>query len=182
MKNVETDVDCMKYRKSTHLAGVDVEMMVDELGKCVLTIEKAYYATGVNVSGNKTDGYFIDFKEDVKSMVVNSGNRARIAKIVGIKKQLQPIEARNLKNWVGISLELVFDPTVKMMGQVVGGIVVKPTSPIPDISDENAIKVLNESKTLPELQSNWGKLSKQEQSLPSVVKVKDELKLTLKAS
>ncbi len=182
MKNKETDVDCMKYRKSTHLAGVDVEMMVDEIGKCVLTIKEAYYANGVNVSGNKTDGYFLDFEENVKSMVANSGNRAKISKIVSIKRNLKPVEARNLKNWKGIQIELVFDPTIKMMGQVTGGISVKPTSPIPNISDEKAIKKLNESKTLPELQTKWSELSKQEQALPSVVKVKDELKLTLKAS
>lgn len=29
----ETGIDCMKYRKSTHLAGVDVEMIIAEKGK-----------------------------------------------------------------------------------------------------------------------------------------------------
>jgi hypothetical protein len=63
----ETNIDCMKYRKSTHLAGVDVEMMIAEKGKCILTIKEAYYNTGVDVSGNKTDGYFIEFTENVKA-------------------------------------------------------------------------------------------------------------------
>ena len=46
----EHEIDCMKYRKSTHLAGVDVEMIIAEKGNCVLTLKEAYYATGIDVS------------------------------------------------------------------------------------------------------------------------------------
>ena len=81
----ETNIDCMKYRKSTHLAGVDVETIISEKGECVLTIKDAFYDKGVDVSGNKTDGYFIVFVEDVKPMVVNSGNRKVISSIVKTK-------------------------------------------------------------------------------------------------
>jgi len=34
--NKEHEIDCMKYRKSTHIAGIDVETIVTELGQCVL--------------------------------------------------------------------------------------------------------------------------------------------------
>ena len=37
----ENNIDCMKYRKSTHLAGVDVETIVDDKGSCILTIKEA---------------------------------------------------------------------------------------------------------------------------------------------
>jgi hypothetical protein len=121
----ETNIDCMKYRKSTHLAGVDVEMIIAEKGKCILTIKQAYYEKGVNVSGNKTDGYFIDFEEDVKPMVVNSGNRLVIAEIVKNAKNITLSEARNIGLWTSQKIELYFDSSVKMMGQVVGGIKVK---------------------------------------------------------
>jgi len=121
----ETNIDCMKYRKSTHLAGVDVEMIIVEKGKCILTIKQAYYEKGVNVSGNKTDGYFIDFEEDVKPMVVNSGNRLIISEIVKNAKNITLSEARNIGLWTGQKIELYFDSSVKMMGQVVGGIKVK---------------------------------------------------------
>ena len=126
----ETNIDCMKHRKSTHLAGVDVEAIISEKGKCILTIKEAYYETGVNVSGNKTDGYFIDFVEDVKPMVVNSGNRKTIAKMVEIAKKVTAVESRNLMSWQGFTIELQFNPNVKMMGQIVGGIVVSPIAPI----------------------------------------------------
>ena len=121
----ETNIDCMKYRKSTHLAGVDVEMIIAEKGKCILTIKQAYYEKGVNVSGNKTDGYFIDFEEDVKPMVVNSGNRLIISEIVKNAKNKTLSEARTSGLWTGQKIELYFDSSVKMMGQVVGGIKVK---------------------------------------------------------
>ena len=36
---METNIDCMKYRKSTHLASVDVERWNAEKGSCELTIK-----------------------------------------------------------------------------------------------------------------------------------------------
>jgi len=33
MKNKQFNIDCMKYRKSTHLAGVDVEMIIPDKRK-----------------------------------------------------------------------------------------------------------------------------------------------------
>jgi len=176
----ETGIDCMKYRKSTHLAGVDIEMIVADKGKCVLTIKEAYYDRGVNVSGNKTDGYFLDFVEGVKSMVVNSTNRKTISDIVKIKNKCTSTESRNIDNWKGLSIELVFDASVKMMGKTTGGIRVSPISPIPDISDVNAKAILNASKDLMSLKDNWSKLSKEEQKLPSINALKEKLKTILK--
>lgn len=180
MKEKQRDVDSMQFRKATHVAGVDVEIIIDDLGKCELTIKDAYYQTGVNVSGNKTDGYFIEFEENVKDMVVNSVNRKTIGDIVKVNKGLTSIESRNLKNWVGVRIELTFDPNVSFGGEVTGGIVVAKKSPIPDISDENALKVIGSSKTIEELQANWGKISKSEQKLPTVNALKDKLKEELK--
>ena len=177
---MEKNIDCMKYRKSTHLAGIDVETIIAEKGSCILTIKDAFYDKGVDVSGNKTDGYFLTFVEGVKPMVVNSVNRKTIANIVKITNNCTPQESRNIGNWIGLKIELLFDANVKMMGQIVGGIRVAPKSPIPTISDVNAISVLNASKNLLELQANWGKLSKQEQALPTVNALKDKLKNTLK--
>lgn len=136
----ETDVDSMKYRKSTHLAGVDVEMMVQDSGKCILTIKEAYYShneivngvkQGVNVSGKILEGYFIEFSEEgVKPMMVNSTNRQAINTLVKTTKGLSSAESRILKNWVGERIELMFDPSVKMKGKVVGGIKVSPLPPV----------------------------------------------------
>ena len=122
---METNIDCMKYRKSTHLASVDVDAIIAEKGSCELTIKLAFYDKGVDVSGNKTDGYFLRFEEvGVKDMVVNSGNRKKIANIVKQLKNCTPVESRNISNWTGLKIGLKVDPNVKMMGQIVGGIIV----------------------------------------------------------
>lgn len=176
----ETNLDCMKYRKSTHLAGIDVETIIGEKGQCVLTIKEAYYDRGVDVSGNKTDGYFLEFVEGVKPMVVNSTNRKTIASIVKVQNNMSNKDSRNTGNWIGLKIELLFDESVKMMGKTIGGIRVAPQSPIPNIDDKNALSILSTSKTLSELQTNWTSLNKQEQSLPSVNAFKDELKTKLK--
>lgn len=177
---MERNIDAMKYRKSTHLAGVDVEMIIAEKGDCILTIKDAYYNTNVDVSGNKTDGYFLEFEENVKPMVVNSINRKTISNIVKMNKGCTAVESRNIGNWIGQTIELVFDSTVRMMGKNTGGIRVKPTSPIPNVDDKKALELLNTSKTLQELQENWSKLSKQEQKLPTINALKDKLKTNLK--
>lgn len=176
----ETNISCNKYRKFTHIAGVDVAIIIADKGKCVLTIKQCYYATNVDVSGNKTDGYFIDFMEDIKPMVVNSGNRNRIAKIVKIRNKCSKIESENIGNWDGLVIELAFDESIRMMGKQTGGIVVSPISPIPNISDKNAKAILNESKTIDELKLNWSKLTNEEQKLPSIEALKQKLKPTLK--
>lgn len=123
----------MKYRKSTHLAGVDIEMIVSEKKKCLLTIKEAYYDTNVNVSGNKTAGYFLEFTDNVKPMVVNSGNRKIIAKICEKTKNISSVDSRKINNWIGLEIELYFDASVKMMGSVVGGIKVRETYPLPTL-------------------------------------------------
>jgi len=175
----ETDIDSMKYRKSTHLAGIDVEAIVEARGSCVLTIKEAYYDRNVDVSGNKTDGYFIEFEENVKDMVANSGNRKIINEIVKEKLGCTSAESRKLPNWKGAKVDLWFDPTVKMMGKVTGGIKVKPIEK-KVVSDVNALATLNKSKTILELQTNWGLITPTEQHLPTVIALKEKLKTTLK--
>ena len=170
----------MKYRKSTHLAGVDVDIIIAEKGKCVLTIKESYYSTGIDVSGNKTDGYFIEFVEDVKPMVINSTNRKIVASIVKIKNKCSSTESRNIANWKALSIELVFDESIKMMGKKTGGIRVSPISPIVKVDDKKGIELLMSSKTLKELQAKWGFLSKEEQLFPTIVALKNKLKTELK--
>jgi hypothetical protein len=156
------NVDCMKFRKATHIAGVDVEAIIAEKGKCIVTIKDAYYSKEVDVSGNKIDGYFLEFTKYIKPMVVNSGNRKVIASLCKQVKQLTPIESRNISNWVGMQIELTFDASVKMMGQVVGGIKVKPQAVVIEkktISEERFSKALQSiadgNYTRKELEENF---------------------------
>lgn len=138
-----TDIDCMKHRISTHLAGVDVEIYASEHGgTCELTIELAYFDTNVEVNGRKMDGYFIKFVEPVKEMVVNIGNRRRISKLVMYANKCTPLESRNVKNWVGLKIRLKYDLFVKLKGVEKGGIVVDDTFNQPKKATLSEAKVL----------------------------------------
>lgn len=186
----ETNVDSMKYRKNTHIAGVDVDRIVAEKGNCILTIKEAYYSmaeivngkrVGVDLNGKVVDGYYIEFEENVKPMAVNTSNRKTINNLVKEKLNCSPAESRMLPNWIGMKIELFFNPDVVMKGEVTGGIRVKPVNPIPDISDKNALSILNGSKTLNELVENWtNKISAKEKNIPTVLALKEQLKTTLK--
>jgi hypothetical protein len=129
----EHGIDAMKYRKHTHLAGVDVSIIASEKGKCVLTIKDAYYSKGVDVSGNKTDGYFLEFVEDVMDMVVNSSNRKQISQNLVLEKGLSLVDSRNIGNWIGYKIELYHDETIRMMGKIVGGIRVRGFKALPNL-------------------------------------------------
>ena len=129
----EHNIDAMKYRKHTHLAGVDVSIIASEKGNCILTIKDAYYSKGVDVSGNKTDGYFLEFVEDVMDMVVNSSNRKQISQNLVLEKGLSLVDSRNIGNWIGYKIELYHDETIRMMGKIVGGIRVKGFKALPNL-------------------------------------------------
>jgi len=165
----EHGIDSMKYRKSTHIAGVDVEAIVDDKGQCILTIKDAFYQKNVDVSGNKTDGYFLEFEEDIKPMVVNSTNRKAIANLVQKQTNCTPSESRKINRWVGIQIELYFDPTVKMMGQVTGGIKVKPMpvvkelKPMPSDKLKDAITAVKDGKyTIEQIKKTYALTVEQE--------------------
>ena len=109
-----------------------------------------------------------------------SFNSQIISGVVKNNKGVSSVESRNIGNWIGTRIELIFDDSVKMMGKITGGIRIKPNSPIPDVSDKNALSILNGSKTLADLSANWGKISAKEQALPSVFALKEKLKTILK--
>jgi hypothetical protein len=166
----EHNIDCMKHRKHTHISGVDVEMITAEKGSCIVTIKDAYFSRGVDVSGNKTDAYFLEFEEDVMDMVCNSTNRKRIANNLMIEKKITPLESRNIGNWIGLKINLKFDPSIKMMGKITGGIVVDSIKILPDliIDSDNfkAVKdaVTNKGYTLDQVRSKYN-LSKECEAL-----------------
>ncbi len=166
----EHNIDAMKYRKHSHISGVDVEMITAEKGNCILTIKDAYYSKGVDVSGNKTDGYFLEFEEDVMDMVCNSTNRKRIANNLMIEKKITPLDSRNIGNWIGLKINLKFDPNIKMMGKVTGGIVVDSIKILPDliIDSDNfkAVKdaITNKGYTITQVRSKYN-LSKECEAL-----------------
>ena len=165
----EHNIDAMKYRKHTHISSVDVEMIIAEKGSCIVTIKDAYYSKGVDVSGNRTDGYFLEFEEDVMDMVCNSTNRKRISNNLMIEKKISAVESRKIGNWIGLKISLKCDPNIKMMGKIVGGIVVDSIKILPElvIGSENfkAVKdAITKGYTLDHVRSKYN-LSKECEAL-----------------
>ena len=125
MEEKEYEVDARQYRKSSHLASVDVQLIIQELGSCVLTVKEAYYGRDVMVNGKKENDYFIVFKEDVKNMMVNSGNRGKIAQAVKNHDKVSLLVANNLVNWKNFKIEFYVDENVSLMGKITSGIRIK---------------------------------------------------------
>jgi len=126
MKNkIEYDIDSMQYRKSSHLASVDVEMIIAEKGECVLTIENCRYERGVMVNGTETDAYYIKFVEPVKELLAISTNRKTIGDNFRAVKKCTSVESRRIKDWAGFKISLIVDENVKMRGKIVSGIRIK---------------------------------------------------------
>lgn len=139
---IEKNIDCRKHRKSTHLASADLDALTVEKKSLIFTIEDVWYETGVDVSGNKTDGYFCKFKEHKKHMLLNTTNRNMIAsfcKSNGIVGE----EIYNIGNWKGIVIEMYVNRSVKMMGKIVDGMRIRTVQPIvelPIIADFDKVK------------------------------------------
>ena len=154
----ETNVSCMKYRKSTHIAGADVESIIYEKGKCIVTIKEAYYSktevingkkVGTIVNGKVLDGYFIEWVEDLKPFMVNSGNRKIIASLVKEAKKITSVESKIVANWAGVKIELYFDEKVTFGDEITGGIKVRPQSVVIEkkpLSEANFVKALESIK------------------------------------
>jgi len=124
----ETNIDCRKYRKSTHLAAADLDAMSIEGRPLIFTIKEAWYDTKVDVSGEKTDGYFCSFVEDIKDMVLNSTNRKIISSFAR-KRGFNEIDCWNIGNWGGIRIEFYVLRDIKAFGKIQDGIRINPVPP-----------------------------------------------------
>lgn len=124
----ETNIDCRKYRKSTHLASADIDAMSTEGKSLIFTIKEAWYETKVDVSGTSSDGYFCSFVEGIKDMMINSTNRTTIAGFAK-KKGFDNVACWNVGNWAGIKVEFFVLRDVKGFGKIQDGIRISPIQP-----------------------------------------------------
>ena len=109
-----------KVYKSDHLGVVDLEEMVESGQSLKLTIKNVKQEIGVLVAGNKGNHNIAYFVEQIKPWVLNAGN-------AGIIKGFT--KSTDTDNWNNIPIELYIDDNVKMKGQIVGGIRIKPVQP-----------------------------------------------------
>lgn len=116
--------------KSDHLGIADLEDMVEQGKRLVFTIKEVKQYTlvegkkdsGIVVAGKRISANIAYFKEDIKPLVVNATN----GKILrSFAKDHSPM----VEDWAGLVIELYIDPNVKMKGDIVGGIRIKPAQP-----------------------------------------------------
>jgi len=125
----ETKTDWRKFRKSTHLASPDLDIMLSEGKKLIFTIKEVKHEKDVNVSGNKTTGFFCYFVEDIKPLkIVNTNLKtlSKFAKENGIKTN----DIFCVENYKGLRIELYVDNNVKFMGAIVDGVRIRPVQPV----------------------------------------------------
>ena len=112
-----------KVFKSDHLGTADLEDFIEEKKPLIFTINQVKQEYSTKVAGRKIDANIAYFKEDVKPLVLNATNSSIVKKLAG--------GSPFVEDWKGIKIELYIDKTVKMKGEVVGGVRIKPEAPKP---------------------------------------------------
>ncbi len=111
-----------KVYKSDHLGVVDLEEMLEQGKPLIFTIKHVKQEIGVLVAGNRGDHNIAYFVEPIKPMVLNAGNAA-------IVRGFSQGKSTDTDKWNNIPIELYIDSNVKMKGQIVGGMRIKPLQP-----------------------------------------------------
>lgn len=107
--------------KSDHLGIADLEEMIEQGKPLIFTIREVKQEFGKSVAGKKGDFNIAYFNEPIKPWVLNSGN----AKIIKSFANNDPF----VETWKNIAIELYIDEGVKMKGEIVGGVRVRPIQP-----------------------------------------------------
>jgi len=125
---METKTHYRKVFKSDHLGIADLEDFIEENKRLVFTIKevKQYILTsdkssGIVVAGKRISANIAHFVEPIKPLVLNATN----SKIVKSFNGNSPF----VEDWGNTVIELYIDKSVKMKGEIVGGVRIKPNQP-----------------------------------------------------
>lgn len=129
---------------SNHLGVIDLEAMIEAGQSLVVTVVRATQED-TRVAGTKGLFNIAYFKEQIKPLVLNSTNSKKLRELSGSKSV-------HIEEWIQqpIQIELYIDASVKMKGDVVGGVRFKKPAPAKikePITDERfagAIKAIQE--------------------------------------
>ncbi len=110
-----------KVFKSDYLGTPDLEEFIEEGVDLIFTVKEVRQEIGVRVAGKKIDANIAYFNEPIKPLVLNATNSKTMKLLSG--------GSSFVEDWKGIRIQLYIDPSVKMKGEVVGGVRVMPKSP-----------------------------------------------------
>ena len=142
-----------KVYKSDHLGVVDLEELIEQGKPLIFTIKHVKQEFGVVVAGNKGNHNIAYFVENIKPWVLNAGNAAII-------RGFSESKSIDTDNWNNILVELYIDYNVKMKGQIVGGIRIKPLQPKinklkPDFTQANFEAAKKANATIEQIKSKY---------------------------
>ena len=132
-----------KVFKSDHLGIADLEDFIEEKKPLVFMIKEVKQEMGVSVAGKKGNFNIAYFVEKIKPLVLNATN----SKVVKMFAGGSPF----VEDWNNIIVELFIDDTVKMKGELVGGVRIKPTlhsAPKPIFNESNFEKAKQAKATV----------------------------------
>jgi hypothetical protein len=155
-----------EVHKSDHLSSADLEEMTEKAMPLIFTIKEVRKEIDAKVAGKKINAniaYFTDSK--IKPLVLNVTN----SKVLRSFAKNSPF----IQDWAGLTIELYVDPNVKMKGDIVGGVRIKPQKPTIKSYEDQKTKLAN-SKNLEDLKDVYLSLDKDAQR--ELVGFKDELK------
>jgi hypothetical protein len=109
-----------KVFKSDHLGSADLEEMTEEGKKLIFKIKEVKQEYQTRVAGKLIDANIAYFHEDIKPLVLNSTNSKQVAKFA---------QSKFVEDWANLTIELFIDPKVKLKGEVVGGVRIRPIQP-----------------------------------------------------
>lgn len=110
-----------KVFKSDHLGSADLEEFIEENKPLIFTIKNVQQEYGTKVAGRKIDANIAYFKENIKPLVLNATNSKVVKKLAG--------GSPFVEDWKNVTIQLYIDRTVKMKGEVVGGVRIKDEPP-----------------------------------------------------
>ena len=108
--------------KSDHLGVADLEDFIEKGTPLIFTIKEVKQEIDVMVAGRRGNHNIAYFNEPVKPLVLNATN----SKIIKSFSKGSPF----VEDWRNNSIELYIDPNVKMKGEKVGGVRIRPKQPV----------------------------------------------------
>lgn len=116
--------------KSDHLGVADLEDFIEEKRPLVFTISYVKQEFDVTVAGKKGNFNIAYFVEKIKPLVLNNTN----SKVIKVFSGGSPF----VEDWKNIPVELYIDETVKMKGELVGGVRIKNIKPgLPTLTENS---------------------------------------------
>ncbi len=162
----QTRTDWRKFRKSTHLASADLEIMQTE-GRSMIFRIKEVKREFQMVNGVNTEGEYCQLEGVVKQLKLNTKNKKQIA-VFAVKNGIPPEDKNVIEYWSGLYIELYIDHNVKFGSDIVDGIRIKPLQPVitktlPVFSELNFEPAYKASATIDTIKKHYSVTPEMEQ-------------------